>query len=131
MASDFRRENCYVNPKKREVISAGRRLPGWGGILEHEEEDEGEEGEWREWRGGLEGEPGEASLTSTDLAASPESPLLPSPEGVKVGIQQRICGTEQPDGGRRQNPLCWGYSLVPRVGPMLWVCPLPHTVTLG
>lgn len=91
----------------------------------------GEEGEWREWRGGLEGEPGEASLTSTDLAASPESPLLPSPEGVKVGIQQRICGTEQPDGGRRQNPLCWGYSLVPRVGPMLWVCPLPHTVTLG
>ena len=88
----------------------------------------GEEGEWR---GGLEDEPGEASLTSADLASSPESPLLTSAEGVKAGIKQKICGVEQLDEGGNQNSLCWGYSLAAGMGPMLWVCPLPHTVTLG
>lgn len=90
-----------------------------------------EEGDWRERRVGLKGEPGEANLTSVDLAASPESPLLTSAEDVKAGIKQRICGREQLDEGGNQNPLCCGYSLAAGMGPILWVCPLPQTVTLG
>lgn len=70
----------------------------------NEEEDERRRGRMEKWGWS---EPREASLTSTDLTTSPETPLLASAEGVKAGIKQRICGTEQPDGGGNQNSLLW------------------------
>lgn len=107
---------------------------GWhaSGILEDEEEDEGGGGRL-ERKGELVLKVNLGKQTSPPWTWLPPQnlPLLTSAEDVKAGIKQRICGREQLDEGGNQNPLCWGYSLAAGMGPILWVCPLPQTVTLG
>lgn len=123
MASDFRRERIAMSIQRREKFFHPE-----GGFLDRVAcqswRMRGEEGEWR---GGLEREPGEAGPTSTDPTASPKSALLALTAAAKAGVKQTMWDrwVWEPE----SSPL-WVRAGT-GMGPVLWVCPLPHTVTLG